>query len=344
MRMRNLIAISSSIALLLCFHCTGSSASLPVDADADLAALPARNWTANPAIVQIDNADEIFALSDPHGGYIALGRLLAANRLITQFSEVGTDATKARWTGGTAVLVVAGDLIDKGADSLGVIDLLRSLQPQALAAGGRVVVTLGNHEAEFFADPKNKKAMSTGVDANGINSQLQSRGIKPSELARGRDAGGRGAWLLNLPFGVRIKKWFFAHGGNTDGESVAQLEKRLVRAVDSNGYGDKDIAGSNSILQAQDWYGNPDKDNTARKNAEALGVKHIAFGHEPGAFKDRGRILASKDGILVKLDVAMGLQASTLSGGAQLLHVRTVGTDSAEVLDARGRASPLLLP
>jgi hypothetical protein len=147
-----------------------------------------------------------------------------------------------------------------------------------------------------------------------------------------------------LPFGVRIKKWFFAHGGNTDGESVAQLEKRLVRAVDSNGYGDKDIAGSNSILQAQDWYGNPDKDNTARKNAEALGVKHIAFGHEPGAFKDRGRILASKDGILVKLDVAMGLQASTLSGGALLLHVRTVGTDSAEVLDARGRASPLLLP
>jgi hypothetical protein len=291
-----------------------------------------RDWSAHPAIVEVDDADEIYALSDPHGGAKELAALLAANHLIA-----GTD-----WKGGTAILVVAGDLIDKGPDSLGVIDLLRALEPKAKAKGGRVIVTMGNHEAEFLADPQNKKATSTGDDAEGIDGQLAAKKIAPADVARGADADGRGRWLIDLPLGVRIKKWFFAHGGNTNGDSIAALGKRLQSSIDKNGFGDKDITGKSSILEAQEWYGNQDKDNTGHAYADALGVKHIVFGHDPGAFGEHGHILASKDGSLVKLDVAMGLHAKKSVAGGLLLHIKTKGNDSAEILDASGKAQPLL--
>jgi hypothetical protein len=55
------------------------------------------------------------------------------------------------------VLVVTGDLIDKWSGSLEVIALLRRLQSDAADQGGRVIITMGNHEAEFLANPLGKK-------------------------------------------------------------------------------------------------------------------------------------------------------------------------------------------
>jgi hypothetical protein len=291
-----------------------------------------RDWTAHPAIVEFDDADEIFALSDPHGGLDALVMLLTANHIIGQTGE---------WTAGKATLVVAGDLIDKGPDSLGVIDLLRTLERGAKARGGRVVVTMGNHEAEFFVDPNNKKAMSTGEDAYGIDNQLAAKSIKPGDLAAGTDSAGRGRWLIDLPFGVRIKKWFFAHGGNTGGDSIPVLAKRLQKAFETKGFAAKDITGDDSILESQIWYGDPDSDVGSRY-AQALGVKHIVFGHDPNAFHVRGQIRASKDGSLIRIDVDMGLHKKGSNIGGLLLHITTKGKDTAEVLDAKGHAEPLL--
>ena len=292
------------LAAFVLFGCTSALAA------------PNRDWTAHPAIVQIDDADEIYALSDPHGGAKELQALLEANHLIA-----GTT-----WKGGSAILIVAGDMIDKGPDSLGVIDLLRKLGPH-------VIVTMGNHEAEFFADPTNKKAM------DGIVPELVAKKIKPADVVAGTDAEGRGRWMAELPFGVRVKKWFFAHAGNTNGDSIAALSKRLQSAVDKDGFGAKDITGGNSILEAQNWYGDSD---TGKKYCDALGVKHIVFGHDPGAFGEHGHVLASKDGSLVKIDVAMGLHEKHAVTGGLLLHIKTKGNDSAEILDASGNAKPLL--
>ncbi len=319
----------------LMFACT-SATSAPAPAQSSANASPTRDWTRNPSILQIDDAEEVYALSDPHGGYGALGRLLQQNRLIEGFSDDPARIASVRWTGGKAVLVIVGDLIDKGVESLGVIDLLRLLEGQAAAAGGRVVVTLGNHEAEFFADPTNKKARSTGPEANGIDNELRAEGIDPADLARGRDAAGRGEWLLNLPLAARVGDWFFAHAGNTSGDSIAGLEQKLSTAIRTNGYGDKSITGDDSILESQGWYGDVNKDTIGRQYAKALGVEHIAFGHDPGAFGDHGHILASQDRSLVKLDVAMGLVSNGANTGGLLLHVNTKAPESAEVLDASG--------
>lgn len=319
--------------------CSSGGADPATDVD-DLQKVRARDFAAHPAIVEIDDADHLYAVSDPHGDYDGLVHLLAGNHLVAAASA---DPTKAKWTGGTATLLVLGDLIDKGQKALEIIDLLRVLEPQALAAHGRVVVTMGNHEAEFLVDPENHKAMSTGLDEDGIDEQLAARGVDPKKLAAGTDPEGRGRWLANLPLGVRVKKWFFAHGGNTQGLSLADLRKKLESSIAKNGFADGDVTGADSILEAQEWYGDPKDGNAGEKEVLGLGhVKHIVFGHDPGGLDDSGRIRQSKNGLLVKIDVAMGLHdhGATPNPGF-LLHVSTVGADTIDALDASGHSTPV---
>lgn len=334
--MRRLLALGLLGALAVA--CAASEDDTEGGTAAAAITTPKRDWAKHPAIVEVDEADEIFALSDPHGNYAQYGRLLQAGGLISGFTGDVKDLSKVTWTGGTAYLVVCGDLIDKGPDSLAVIDLSRTLQ--RVAPPGHVIVTMGNHEAEFLEDPRNDKALATTDDGVGITKQLDDLGIAPESLAEGRDREGRGAWLLSLPLGARIKKWFFAHAGNTNKDTIAELSKKIRDGIDKNGYGDDDVTGGDSVLEAQEWYG---KDfEKAEENAKRLGVEHIAFGHDPGALKDRGRILEKKKGLLVKLNVNMGMAHETSSNvPGQLLHVFTKGTDRAEVIEATGAKNPL---
>lgn len=340
-----LLAIVALPVLALACSPAPDVGSAEADQTAALSA-PKRDWSAHPAIVETDDADDIYAVSDAHGHYELLAQLLEANHLMK--AGAGGDPTKATWTGGNAVLVVAGDLIDKGDKSLEVIDLLRALQ--ANAPRGRVIVTMGNHEAEFLDDPANKKASDKGQDAEGIDNELKVRNVDPQSLVKGTDAAGRGTWISSLPLGARVKKWFFSHAGNTQQLSIKDLAAKLQSSIDKNGYSGAQTTCSNgpnaakcdSILESQSWYSSPDKDDSGKKEADALGVKHIVFGHDPGALGADGKIAASKNGILVKIDTAMGIHDSHGVGKALLLHVSTRGKDSAEILDASGASKSLL--
>ena len=332
-------AVAATIALVAVGCSSAGSNDATSSDEVNKSKAAARDFAAHPAIVEVDEADQLYALSDPHGHYDELVQVLAANHLI---ASANADPTKVKWTGGTAVLLVLGDLIDKGEKSLEVIDLLRALEHQAPGSGGRVIVTMGNHEAEFLADPRNDKATSTGEDEEGIVSQLAANGVDPAKLAACKDTDGRGRWLADLPLGVRVKKWFFAHGGNTGGRSLADLRDKLEQSIAKNGFSDDDIIGGDSLLQSQHWYGNPKDGNAGEKEVDGLGhVKHIVFGHDPGAFDNRGRMRQSKNGLLVKVDVAMGLHEGSKPNPAFLLHIATVGEDTVEVLDSKGKASAL---
>src|SRR5262249_11977179 len=127
----------------------------------------------------------------------------------------------AQWAAADATLIVVGDLIDKGPQPIEVMDLLRALESSAQGSGGRIVVLLGNHEAEFFVDPGNKKAESS----DGLDAELGARGIDPVSIASGADP--RGAWLRARPLAAKIGKWFFAHAGDTGGRSLADLDLAL---------------------------------------------------------------------------------------------------------------------
>lgn len=81
----------------------------------------------------------VFVTSDPHGHRDQLAATLHAAGLVD-------DAESAAWSGGDATLWVLGDLMDRGPDGIGTLDLVMRLQEEAADAGGEVGVVLGNHE------------------------------------------------------------------------------------------------------------------------------------------------------------------------------------------------------
>jgi hypothetical protein len=89
------------------------------------------------SVCGIRTQERVVAVGDVHGAYDSFVAILKAAQLID---------TRERWTGGRAVFVQTGDVLDRGADSRKALDLLRRLERDAARAGGRVVPLLGNHE------------------------------------------------------------------------------------------------------------------------------------------------------------------------------------------------------
>jgi len=78
-----------------------------------------------------------YVVSDVHGHVEPLVVGLRRARLL--------DADGA-WSGGQARLTFLGDYFDRGPDGIAVVDLIRRLQGEADASGGRVEALIGNHE------------------------------------------------------------------------------------------------------------------------------------------------------------------------------------------------------
>lgn len=137
----------------------------------------------------------IIALSDIHGQYGVMRRLLHANGVI--------DA-QDRWSAGHDHLVIAGDVFDRGPQVTEAFWLLFSLQQQARADGGAVHFLLGNHEAiELYDDlrylnPKYKDIAS-----------LLGRGYPD---LYGKDSV-LGQWLRTRPAMLKLGGNLFLHGG-----------------------------------------------------------------------------------------------------------------------------------
>jgi len=280
---------------------------------------PARDWDRFPAVVDKSTNEEIVALGDVHGAYDRLLHLL-------QVGGIAHADPKAKggyaWAGGKRTLVSVGDLIDKGPQSLEVLDLMMSLQSGARAAGGDVIVTLGNHEAEFLARPGKKKK------AEQFERELSERHIDLHDVAEGRNAYGR--FFLGLPVAARVNGWFFCHAGSTSGMSLTQIGDRFRAVVDSGRWKNPFLIGDDSLLEARKWW----KGDMDDKDLAALPAAHIVFGHDPGAFRDKGTI-QTKGGRLFLIDVGMTPEFD-YSKGALMLIDRKDGLDVATSLDASG--------
>ncbi len=302
-------ALAAGILAVLALACASKNAGQPRDP----AGVVPPDTVASGAIVEVEPGTRaVFALSDVHGGYDRLAALLAATGLA---KPAPTSASAITWSGADAILIVAGDLIDKGPQPIEVVDALRALETSAAAAGGRVIVLLGNHEAEFFVNPTNSKA--DGSD--GIDRELAALQIDPATVAAGTEP--RGAWLLARPFGARVGRWFFAHAGNTKGRTVRVLDAALRAALVAHPTFDADeIVGADSILEARDWYEDP---SVTIAIVTALGVDHVVFGHDPNALGPRGAIAVAQDRRLLRIDCGMSPLVNDSDG--RVLRIRHEG-------------------
>jgi len=291
---------------------------------AEAAEASARDWQRYPAIAERTTTAQIVGLGDVHGAYDRLIALLLTGGLIR---KAGDQPAGYAWAGGNRVLVSVGDIINKGDRAIDVIDLLRSLEGQAAKAGGQVIVTLGNNEAEFLAKPGKNKSEE-------FRTELEKRHLDPDKVADGE--GDYGQWLRQRPLAAKVNRWFFCHAGETGGQSVAQLADTFRKTVDAGNWKSQFLIGADSILEAEKWW----RDGRVI-DRDLVGVKaaHIVFGHDPGAFT-KGVLEEKFEGRIFRIDVGM-TPSVDYSKGALLLIDRQGGSDVATSLDADGKRQEL---
>ena len=272
-------------------------------------------------VAQRDAPKVIYAMGDVHGDFERMVRLLHAGRLI--------DANN-NWAAGDSVLVVTGDMIDKGPRPVDVLRFLSHLRNSAPHTHGQVLLLAGNHEAEFLAGPDQKKSADFVAD-------LKQHGISPQDVRACR--GDIGELLCSLPFAARVGEWFFCHGGNTGGRSLARLEDDLKAGITAHGYRAPVLLDSDSLLESRlsssnNWFsvaGRTDRE-VLTSYAAALGVKHLVQGHQPKAvtFDDGTRREAGEmfqyQGLLFLIDVGMSRGVGNSAGA--LLEIRSASADA----------------
>jgi hypothetical protein len=193
---------------------------------AGLAPAKASEW-------QFDDVERIVALSDIHGAYEPMVKALRAAAIVDD---------DLAWSGANSHLVIVGDIVDRGPDSRRVMDLLMELEHQAVAAGGRVHVLIGNHEvmnlsgdlryvssaeyAAFAGDEREQdraRWFAAYVDSRdgGDDSPAGLRALFEQRYPKGffahrrafSSTGKYGKWLLSKPVVVVINGTAFVHGG-----------------------------------------------------------------------------------------------------------------------------------
>ena len=192
-----------------------------------LVAAPAPAAADDDSPYRVDGVRRVVAFADVHGAYDELVALLRAQGIVDG---------ALRWSGADTHLVSLGDLLDRGADSRRVLDLLMRLDGEARAAGGAVHVVLGNHEVmnvagdlryvsagEYaaFAGPEDdalreaawagRLAREPGADRAAFEARHPA-GWFAHRQAFSPD-GHYGAWLLSRPFVLVVNDTAFAHGG-----------------------------------------------------------------------------------------------------------------------------------
>ncbi|MBI3049466.1 MAG: metallophosphoesterase [Acidobacteria bacterium] len=164
----------------------------------------------------IRTTERIVAVGDVHGAY---------DRFVSVLRAAGLIDGRARWTGGRAVLVQTGDVLDRGADSRRVLDLLRRLERDAAGAGGRVYALLGNHEVmRMISDWRYVSPEEIAAFRTGGSEELRERvyaAIAAEAAKRAREekrahdeAAFRERFMSNVPLGLIEMQQAFGPSGD----------------------------------------------------------------------------------------------------------------------------------
>jgi hypothetical protein len=282
------------------------TAAAPAPGACTLAALPKRRPMPK----------RLVAIGDLHGD---LGGTRAALRAAGAIDE------RDRWIGGELVVVQTGDVLDRGDDEQAILDLIARLEREAQAAGGAVIMLLGNHElmnaaADFrYVTPG---AMHDFDDAPGVDLSRYPRA--PAE-ARGRIAalGPGGAYARRLAQHdviAIVGDAVFSHAG-VIGDWVTQVDEvnRSARCwLDGQAGGLQDAPPVLRSDASPVWtraLGVAEADcEAARAALAALGAKRMVVGHtvQPGG------VNGVCDGAVWRIDVGL---AKRYGGPIQVLEL-----------------------
>jgi hypothetical protein len=264
---------------------------------------PAATVASAPAQAPVEwkGVDRVVAFADVHGAYTELTALL---------QSVGVIDGNLHWSAGKAHVVSLGDLLDRGADSRKVMDLLMRLQQEASTAGGQLHVVLGNHEAmnalgdlryvdkgEFASytaeeDPVFRAAQKAAYLARNPGStdadfeRLFPAGYFGQRKLLGPD-GQYGKWLLAQPAAIVINDTAYIHGGPSTllgSRSIAQLDLDYAASL-SNYLSAESELGKAALIQIEDGYSKRPDLAQARLDAMPAGDAKVALAPAVARFK-----------------------------------------------------------
>ena len=186
----------------------------------------------------------------------------------------------ARWSGGRAQLWFLGDLVDRGPDGIGVIELVMSLAEQARAAGGYVDTLLGNHEVLLLGMHRFGGAeVQSGI---GLRSFARSWGQNGGQ-ASDQDAltADHVAWLIDRPVLALIQGHLLMHSDTTEyldwGSAVEEVNATVRRTLHSD-----DIAGWWDVWRRMTYrhaFRGPAGEQEVDRVLGALGGQRLVHGH-----------------------------------------------------------------
>lgn len=174
----------------------------------------------------------VVAVGDVHGDL---------DRFLLILQKAGLIDASRQWTGGRAILVQTGDLLDRGPKSRALLEFLMTLEREApRRGGGSVRLTLGNHEVmnlmgnmdylvaedyAAFADSRSEQRRSAAFRDF---ARVQARKGRPADEAEWMKAhplgfvelreaygpqGRYGRWLRGWPVVNKVDDSIFLHGG-----------------------------------------------------------------------------------------------------------------------------------
>lgn len=223
-----------------------------------------RTGRTDEPVASVPDSWTIWAFSDPHGVASGLEAALVAAGLVDD---------RLRWSAPPrTALVGCGDYLDRGANSRRLIALLRRLEAEAEAVGGRALFARGNHEQMLLRLRAGAyEWLDTWLDFGG-RATLDSFGC--GDLDRGnpglvfeaieRQAPGIFAWLARLPHAVRWRDVLLVHGGLPPWSRLEDLGRTTEQH-----------------LWVRSEFFDTDWSSGAFRGFEQAGVRRVVFGHTP---------------------------------------------------------------
>ncbi len=207
----------------------------------------------------------VFVVGDVHGHRDALVRLLR---------DAGLLDRAERWVGADAVLWLLGDLVDRGPDGIGAIELVRRLERES---SGAVRCLLGNHEA-FLLATLVAGDQDTGFPGTTFADVWLANGGAVRDLER--LTSDHVEWILRRPAVGREGDWLVLHA-DTDaylgyGGSLEAVNTGISAALRSG-----EPAALDEVLETLCDRLRLDDAAVVDRLLAALGGSRIVHGHTP---------------------------------------------------------------
>lgn len=277
----------------------------------------------------LETDSRVVAIGDLHGD---LNKAVSALKIAGVLSV--SDAGAPVWSGGDAVVVQLGDILDRGDHEIQILHLLLRLREQARACGGDVKLLNGNHETlnicgDFryvthggFAESARVAGLPPDMEGQ-FQAQLKAR------IALFTPGGPIAQELSRSYVALKINDTVFAHGGilphhvdygldrlNDDMSAwVSGVEGAKVPLL---AMGSPDSVLWNREYSRENWQSGQAMQRSCailRQTLQKLGANQMVVGHTP---QEKG-CNCSCEGRIWRIDV--GMSSGVCNAPAQVIEI-----------------------